>query len=99
MSRALIELWQPNFEATSSEVEATQRQEDHKGPTSLLDETAFLHPLVAKEGEPSYVPHSTNLRLKFKRRMLYFPMDLGELTRDGLIDTGAHSCAIPETEL
>ena len=99
LSRALIELWQPNFEATSTEVETTQRQEDHKGPTSLLDETAFLHLLVANEGEPPYVPLSTNLGPKFKRRMLYFPMDFGELTLDGLIDTGAHSIAIPEADL
>ena len=87
ISRALIELWQPNFEATSPEVETIQRQEDHKDHTSLLDETAFLHLLVAKEGETPYVPLSTNLGLKFKRRMLYFPMDFGELTLDGLIDT------------
>ena len=99
LSRALIELWQPNFEAVSSDVETTQQQEDHKGPTSLLDETAFLHILVAKEGEPSYVPLSTNHWLKFKRCMLYFPMDFGELTLDGLIDTGAHSSAIPEVDL
>ena len=99
LSRALIELSQPNFEAASPEVETTQRQEDHKGPTSLLDETAFLHLLVATEGEPSYVPLSTNLGLKFKRRMLYFPMDFGELTLDGLIDTWAHSSAIPEADL
>ena len=31
--------------------------------------------------------------------MLYFPMDFGELTVDGLIDTGAHSSAIPEADL
>ena len=99
LSRALIEPWHSNFEATSPEVEVTQRPEDHKGPTSLLDETAFLHLLVVKEGEPSYVPLSTNLGLKFRRRMLYFPMDFGELTLDGLIDTGAHSSAIPETDL
>ena len=35
-----------------------------------------------------YMPLSTNLWLKQKRRMLYFPMDFGELTIDGLIDTG-----------
>ena len=99
LSRALIDLWQPNFEAAISEVNATHRQEDHKAPNSLLDETAFLHLLVAKEGEPSYVPLSTNLGLKFKRPMLYFPMDFGELTLDGLIDTGAHSSAIPEADL
>ena len=97
--RALIDLWQPNFEATISEVDATHRQEDHKAPNSLLDETAFLHLLVAKEGDPPYVPLSTNLGLKFKRRMLYFTMDFGELTIDGLFDTGAHSSAIPEADL
>ena len=31
--------------------------------------------------------------------MLYFPMDFGELTIDGLIDTGALSSAIPEADL
>ena len=46
-----------------------------------------------------YVPLSTNLWLKQKRRMLYFPMDFGELTIDGLIDTGALSSAIPESDL
>ena len=89
LTQALIELWQPNFEATSPEVETIQRQEDHKDPTSLLDETAFLHLLVAKEGETPYVPLSTNLGLKFKRRILYFSMNFGELPLDGLINTGA----------
>ena len=88
----------PPFEAAIAEVKATHRQEDQKAPNSLLDETAFLHLLVAKEGEPSYVPLSTNLGLKFKRRMLYFQMDFGELTLDGLIDTGAHSSAITEAD-
>ena len=99
ISRDLIDLWQSNFEATSPEVETIQRQEDHNDPTSLLDETAFLHLLVAKEGETPYVPLSTNRGLKFKRRMLYFPMDFGELTLDVLIDTGGHSSAIPEADL
>ena len=99
LSRDLIVLWQPNFEATIPEVDDTHRQEDHKAPNSLLDETAFLHLLVAKERKPSYVPLSTNLGLKFKRRMLYLPMDFGELTLDNLIDTGAHSSAIPEADL
>ena len=31
--------------------------------------------------------------------MLYFPTDFGELTFDVLIDTGAHSSAIPEVDL
>ena len=99
LSRALIDLWQPNFDAMIQGVDATQQQEGHKASNSLLVETAFLHLLKAKEGEPSYVPLSTNLGLKFKTRMLYFPMDFGELTLGGLIDTGAHSSAIPEADL
>ena len=99
LTQALIELWQANSEAIFSEMEESYHQEDPQGFSSLLDETAFLHLLVEKEREPSYVPLSTNLGLKFKRRMLYFPMDFGELTLDGLIDTGAHSSAIPEADL
>ena len=99
LTQALIELWQTNSEAIFSEIEESYHQEDPQGLSSLLDETAFLHLLVEKEGEPSYVPLSTNLLLKFKRRMLYFPMGFGELTLDGLIDTGAHSSAIPEADL
>ena len=99
LSRALIEQWQPNSEALIEEIEEPQHQEDYQGLNSLLEETAFLHILVEQQGQPPYVPLSTNLGLKIKRRMLYFPMDFGELTLDGLIDTGAHSSAILEADL
>ena len=99
LSRALIELWPPNSEALIEEIEEHQYQEVYPGLNSLLDETAFLHYLVKQQRELSYVPLSTNLGLKIKRRMLYFPMDFGELMLDGLIDTGAHSSAIPEVDL
>ena len=95
LSRALIELWQPNFEAINDQPHAIETQ----AASGLLDETAFIHVLVNKEGEPAYIPLSTNLGLKYKKRMLYFPMDFGELTIDGLIDTGALSSAIPEADL
>ena len=98
LSRALIELWQPNSEALIEGIEELQHQEDYQGLNSLLDETAFLHILVEQQGETP-CPLSTNLGLKIKRRMLYSPMDFGELTLDGLIDTGAHSSAIPEADL
>ena len=99
LSRALIELWQPNPEAHTEEIEEPQYQEAYQGISSFLDETAFLHILVEQQGEPPYVPLSTNLGLKIKRRMLYYPMDFGELTLDGLIDTGAHSSATSEADL
>ena len=95
LSRALIELWQPTFEAINDQPHAMETQ----AASGLLDETAFIHVLVNKEGEPAYIPLSTNLGLKYKKRMLYFPMDFGELTIDGLIDTGALSSAIPEADL
>ena len=62
-------------------------------------EARFVNTLVNRNGEPDYVPLTTNLGLKYKRRMLYFPMDSGELTLDGLVDTGALSSAIPEADL
>ena len=68
-------------------------------PQSLLDEKQFQNILITKEGEPDCIPLSTSINLKCKKRMLYFPMDFGELTIDGLIDTGALSSAIPEMDL
>ena len=59
--------------------------------------SVYLH--AVDTSNQKYVPLSTNLWLKQKRRMLYFPMDFGELTIDGLIDTGALSSAIPESDL
>ena len=81
-TRALIENWQMNDGI----------------PQSLLDEKQFQNVLITKDGEPDCIPLSTNMNLKCKKRMLYFPMDFGELTIDGLIDTGALSSAIPEMD-
>ena len=58
-----------------------------------------MNTLVTRTEETDYVPMTTNLGLKYKRRMLYFPMGFGELTLDGLVDTGAFSSAIPEADL
>ena len=72
------------------------------GPVVTLTATVeerFVNTLISRDGEPNYVPLTTNLGLKYKRRMLYFPMDFGELTLDGLVDTGVLSSAIPEADL
>ena len=70
-------------------------------PQSLLDENEkqFQNLLITKDGEPDCIPLSTNINLKCKKRMLHFPLDFGDLTIDGLIDTGALSSAIPEMDL
>ena len=43
-----------------------------------------------RTGKPAYVPLTTNLGLKYKQRLLYFPMGFGEL---GL------SCTSPGVDL
>ena len=68
-------------------------------PQSLLDEKQFQNVLITEDGQQDCRPLSTKINIKCKKRMLYFPMDFGELTIDGLIDTGALSSAIPEMDL
>ena len=48
-------------------------------------------------GSLKFLQLSTNLHLKNKRKM-YFPMDFGDLTIDGLINTGALPSAISEDD-
>ena len=64
-----------------------------------VDEIHFRNILVTPQGEPAYIPLSENLKLTCKRLMLSLPIDFGELTIDGLVDTEAYSSAIPETDL
>ena len=103
LTKALVDPWQYNRTTTTlaiPEESITKPSED--GPVVMLTaavEEPFVNTLISRDGEPDYVPLTTNLRLKYKRRMLYFPMDFGELTLDGLVDTGALSSAIPEADL
>ena len=104
IQQAFIEIWEPNegnqpLRDPPPPFGDKKREFAPKVQTALLDETPFLNVMVAKDGEPIFVPLSTNLGLKYKRRMLYFPMDFGELTIDGLVDTGALASAIPEADL
>ena len=103
-TRALIENWQMNDGANHPVFPNPLGTETNEAstepiPQSLLDEKQFQNILITKEGEPDCIPLSTSINLKCKKRMLYFPMDFGELTIDGLIDTGALSSAITEMDL
>ena len=74
LSRALIELWQPNSEITNEqEIEEPIIEIGLHSEPGLLDESAFLHVLITKEGEPAYIPLSTNLGLKYKKTDAIFP--------------------------
>ena len=103
LSKALVDPWQTKIHTC-----ALPPQDEHahqvyptRPQVSLTTavEEQFVIILVTRNGEPDYVPLTTNLGFKYKRRMLYFPMDFGELTLDGLVDTGALTSAIPEADL
>ena len=103
LTKALVDPWQYNCTTTTLPIpEESITKPSEEGPTVMLTaavEERFVNTLISRTGEPDYVPLTTNLGLKYKRRMLYFPMDFGELTLDGLVDTGALSSAIPEADL
>ena len=101
--KARVDPWQKE---TLPRCQMTHRGPDNEfhrvGPqVSLATAVAarFVNTLITRTGEPDCVPLTTNLGLKYKRRMLYFPMDFGELRLDGIVDTGALSSAIPEADL
>ena len=59
------------------------------GKQPLIDANVFNHLTTDEGNNVAYLKFSTNLTLKKKRHMYYFPMDFEKLTLDGLIDTGA----------
>ena len=98
---ALIETWQMNNDTNHPVFPNPLVCRDYAEQflQSLLDKKQFQNVIITKDREPDCIPLSTNIYLKCKKRMLYFPMDFGELTIDGLIDTGALSSANPEMDL
>ena len=100
---ASVDPWQNvRIKTHSATQEEIAEELPHNAPVVTLTATVeerYVNTLISRNGEPDYVPLTTNLGLKYKRRMLYFPMDFGELTLDDLVDTGALSSAIPEADL
>ena len=74
------------------------RPQNQQRQIPVIDDQILPQLQVTPDGLTRYLPLSTNLPLKNKRKMLYFPMDFGELNIDCLIDTGALSSAIPEAD-
>ena len=101
--KARVDPWQHGTQLTHQTTDSDAGDEfHHVGPqVSLTTATAarFVNTLVPRTGEPNNVPLTTNLGLKYKRQMLYFPMDFGKLTLGGLVETGALSSIIPEADL
>ena len=98
---AFIDLWtvNPHLPDTSALPNFRPRPQNQQRHTAVIDDQILTQLQVTPDGLTRFLPLSTNLPLKNKRKMLYFPMDFGELIIDGLIDTGALSSAIPEAEI
>ena len=103
LTKARVDPWHHGAQLAHQTTHSNVGDEFHHEESQVSLATAvaarYMSTLVTRTGEPDYVPLTTNLGLKYKRRMLYFPMDFGELTLDGLVDTGALSSAIPEADL
>ena len=103
LAQARVDPWQndtpPNCQMTYNGPDNEFHRVGPQVSLATAVSARFVNTLITRTGEPDYVPLTTNLGLKYKRRMLYFPMDFGELTLDGLVDTEALSSAIPEADL
>ena len=49
---------------------------------------AEIRKYVAKKDGETYIPLHSTIVLKSRRRMLYLPLEFGEITMDGLVDSG-----------
>ena len=103
LAKARVDPWQHDTPLRRQITHTEPDDEFHRVGRQVFLATAvaarFVDTLITRTGEPDYVPLTTNLVLKYKRRMFYFPMDFGELTLDGLVETGTLSSAIPDPDL
>ena len=98
---ALINLWtvNPHLPDTSTLPNFQPRPRNQQRQTTVIDDQNLPQLQVTPDGLTRFFSLSTKLPLKNMRKMLYFPMDFGQLKIDGLIDKGALSTAIPEANL
>ena len=97
---ALIDLCtaNPHLSVTSTLPNFRPRPQNQRRQTAVIDDQTLPQLQVTPDGLTRFLPLSTNLPVKNKRKMLYFPMHFRELKIDGLVDTGALSSAIPEAD-
>ena len=98
---AIIDLWtvNPHLSDISALPNFRPRPQNQQRQKAVFNDQTLPQLQATPDRLTRFLPLSTNLLLKNKRKMLYFPMDFGELNIDGLIDTGALSSAIPEASL
>ena len=98
---ALIDLWtvNPHLPDTLALPNFQSRPQNQQRQIAVIDDQILAQLQVTADGLTRFLPLPTNLPFVCLPKMLYFPMDFGELYIDGLIDTGALSSAIPEANL
>ena len=98
---ALTDFWTvtPHLLDTSALPNFQPRPQNQQSQTGIIDNQNLPQLQVTPDVLTRFHPLSTKLPLKNTRKMLYFPMDFGELNNDGHIDTGALSGAILEADL
>ena len=98
---AFIDLWtvNPHLPETSALPNFQPRPQNQQRQIAVIDDQVLPQLQVTPDGLTRFLPLSTNLPLKNKRKFFHFPMDFGELNINGLIDTSALSSAIPEANL
>ena len=98
---AVIDLWtfNPQLPDTSPLPNFRPRPQNQQKQIAVIDDQILPQLQVTPDGLTRFLPISTKLPLKNQRKMLYFPMDFGELNIDGLKYTGALSSAISEADL
>ena len=76
---ALIDLWtvNPHLPDTSALPNFPPRPQNQQRQTAVIDYQILPELQVTPDGLTKFLPLSTNLPLKNKRKMLYFPMDFG----------------------
>ena len=101
LRHALIDFWtvNPQLPDTSALPNFQPRPQNQQRHTAVIDDQILPQLQVTPDALTRFLPLSTNMPSKNKRKMLYFPMDFGEINIDGLLDTGALSSAIPEADL
>ena len=98
---ALTDLWTlyPHLPDTSALPNFQLRPQNQQRQIAVIDDQILPQRQVTPDGPTRFLPILTNLPIKNRRKMLYFPMDFGQINIDGLIDTGALSSAIPDADL
>ena len=75
--------------------------DNHNSSTAFLSTDDFptslnsIKEYVAEKDGKTYIPLHSTIVLKNRRRMLYLPLEFGEITMDGLVDSARSSMPCP----